>query len=318
MRHLRNLGSQFSISLPPDEEGFIGRECPVAECEGYFKVQPGTGLKGENLPCHCPYCGQGTDSNNFLTKAQVEYAKSVVMREVTGALLKDLKSLEFNHRPKGAFGIGISMKVTGKPSAIRHYRESRLETEVVCDRCTLRYTIYGVFGFCPDCGVHNSSQILNKNLELVRKLLEVAETQESQVAQHLIENALEDCVSAFDGFGRETCRAFAAKAVKPSKAAEIRFQNIGGARDKVREQFGVDFAATVPPDEWKQIQNAFQKRHLLAHRMGVIDENYLTATGVAPSMFGRKVSIDATEVRDLSAALKVLGGKLFTLLEVKK
>ena len=37
MRHLRNLGSQFSISLPPDEEGLIGRECPLRECEGYFK-----------------------------------------------------------------------------------------------------------------------------------------------------------------------------------------------------------------------------------------------------------------------------------------
>jgi hypothetical protein len=222
MRHLRNLGSQFSISLPPDEEGFIGRECPAAECEGYFKLQPGTGLKGENLPCHCPYCGHGACSDQFRTKAQVEYAKSIVMRQVTGALLKDLKSLEFNHRPRGAFGIGISMKISGKPVAIRYYQEPKLETEVVCDGCTLRYTIYGVFGYCPDCAVYNSLQILNKNLELVEKLLAVAETQEPPVAQHLIENALEDCVSAFDGFGRETCRVFAPKAVKPEKVSEHR------------------------------------------------------------------------------------------------
>jgi hypothetical protein len=109
------------------------------------------------------------------------------------------------------------MKATGKPTALRHYRESKLENEVVCDRCTLRYTIYGVFGFCPDCAVHNSLQILNKNLELVQKIMAVAETQEPPVAQHLLENALEDCVSAFDGFGRETCRVFASKAVKPEK-----------------------------------------------------------------------------------------------------
>ena len=108
--------------------------------------------------------------DKFFTKAQVEYAKSVVMREVTGALLKDLKTLEFNYRPRGAFGIGISMKVTGQPTAIRRYREPKLETEVVCEKCTLHYTIYGVFGFCPDCAVHNSLQILNKNLELVQKL----------------------------------------------------------------------------------------------------------------------------------------------------
>jgi hypothetical protein len=318
MRHLRNLGSQFSISLPPDKEGFIGLECPVAECKGYFKLQPGTGLKGEKLPCHCPYCGHGAGSDKFFTKAQVEYAKSVVMRQVTGALLKDLKSLEFNHRPRGAFGIGISMKVSGKPTALRHYRESKLETEVVCDRCTLRYTIYGVFGFCPDCAVHNSHQILNKNLELVEKLLAVAETQEPPLAQHLIENALEDCVSAFDGFGRETCRVFAPKAVKPEKAAEIRFQNIAAARERVREQFSVDFAATAEPSDWKHILRAFQKRHLLAHKMGVMDEDYLSATGDSPSLLGRKVSIAAVEVRELVVRLQGVGANLFSLLEGKQ
>jgi hypothetical protein len=315
MKHLRNVSSQFSISLPPDEEGFIGRECPVAECEGYFKLQPGTGLKGENLPCHCPYCGQGAGVDQFFTKAQVEYAKSVVMREFTGALLKDLKSLEFNHRPKGAFGIGISMKVTGHPTAVRHYRESELETEVVCDRCTLRYTIYGVFGFCPDCAVHNSLQILNKNLELVQRLLAVADAQEAQVTQHLIENALEDCVSAFDGFGRETCRVFAPKAVTPEKAAQIRFQNIAAARDRVREQISVDFAAIAAPADWTHVLRAFQKRHLLAHKMGVVDEDYLSATGDSPTLLGRKVSIAATEVRALVAELQCLGAELFRCLE---
>jgi hypothetical protein len=239
------------------------------------------------------------------------------MHQVTGALLKDLKSLERNHRPKDAFEIDISIKVSGKPTAMRHYRESKLETEVVCERCTLRYTIYGVFGFCPDCAVHNSRQILNKNLELVEKLLEVSETQETPVAQHLIENALEDCVSAFDGFGRETCRVFAPKAVKPEKAAEIRFQNIAAARDRVREEFRVDFAATAAPSDWKHIVRAFQKRHLLAHKIGVVDEDYLSATGDSSSLLGRKVSIQAPEVRELSGRLQELGRELFTLLEAK-
>ena len=132
----------------------------MPECESYFKIQPDTGLKGENLPRHCPYCGHAAGPDKFFTKAQVEYAQSVALNQVTGALLKDLKSLEFNYRPHVAFGIGISMKVSGQPTPIRHYREKQLETEVVCEQCVLRYMIYGVFGFCPDCGVHNSLQIL--------------------------------------------------------------------------------------------------------------------------------------------------------------
>jgi ribosomal protein L17 len=57
MSHLSRLGSQLSIPIPRDADGTIGRECPVPECESYFKIQPGTGLKGSDLPCYCPYCG---------------------------------------------------------------------------------------------------------------------------------------------------------------------------------------------------------------------------------------------------------------------
>ena len=53
--HLQPLESRVSVTLEPDEKGVTGRECP--SCEQYFKIQFGTGLKGDGLPCHCPYCG---------------------------------------------------------------------------------------------------------------------------------------------------------------------------------------------------------------------------------------------------------------------
>ena len=97
-------------------------------------------------------------------------ARSVAIRKITDAVHADLKSLEFEHKPRGIFGIGVSMKVSrSAPQPIRYYRERELETHVVCDHCTLRYAIYGVFAWCPDCGVHNSLQILTKNLELAAK-----------------------------------------------------------------------------------------------------------------------------------------------------
>ena len=185
MKHLNRIPSQFSISIPEDENGMIGRECPESTCEGYFKIQLGTGLKGENLPCHCPYCGHNAGQDKFFTKAQIEYIESVALNKVSDALLKDLKSMEFDHKPQGGFGIGISMKVSGRATPIRYYREENLETEVVCDKCTLRYMIYGVFGFCPDCSIHNSLQILEKNFELIEKLVTLAKTQDASVSQQL-------------------------------------------------------------------------------------------------------------------------------------
>jgi hypothetical protein len=133
MSNIGRLPSQFNISIPRDEDGLIGRECPVKECEGYFKIQPGTGLiKGENLPCHCPYCGHSAGQKSFFTKAQIDYAKSIVINQVTGALLKDLKALEFNHRPSGGFGIGISMKVEGCSHPIPAFWEKTARCPASC------------------------------------------------------------------------------------------------------------------------------------------------------------------------------------------
>lgn len=95
---------------------------------------------------------------------------------------------------------------------------------------------YG-FGWCPDCGVHNSMQILIKNLELARKELLLATTTDSELANHLIGDALENAVSAFDGFGRELCRR---------RAIEIRFQSLNVARRKVQDAFGPATAENGP------------------------------------------------------------------------
>src|SRR5258708_21144364 len=202
MNHLRNLGNQFNIPIRRDKDGYVGRECPIEECLGYFKITPGTGARGP-APCFCPYCGSSGKSNTFFTREQIEYARSVVIGQVMEAVHADLKSLEFDHKPRGAFGIGISMKVQPFiPRPIRCYRAKQLETEGICHNCTLRYAIYGVFGWCPDCGVHNSLQILTKNLDFAKKELTLAESAERDLADHLVGDALENVFSAFDVFGR--------------------------------------------------------------------------------------------------------------------
>jgi hypothetical protein len=301
------------VPISTDAEGYLGRECPNKDCLGYFKITPGPGLKGE-AHCHCPYCGFTAHHRGFFTREQIEYATSVAFHRITDAFLRDLKTLEFDHPPRGTFGIGISMKVEGEPTPIRDYRENRLETEVVCDRCTLRYAIYGVFAFCPDCGVHNSLQILNKNLELYEKLLGLARQTEPAVAEHLTGNALEDAVSAFDGFGRETCRVRASSATTPAKAENVSFQNLAGAKKRVQELFGSNLSAALTPDEWDFACRCFQKRHLLAHGMGVVDEAYIQATQDPTAVVGRKVAIRPDEVLSLVGLLRKMGAHLLTRL----
>ena len=77
--------------------------------------------------------------------------------------------------------------------------------------------IYGVFGFCPDCGNHNSIIILRKNLELIEKILAFAGNDKSELAQMLIADALENCISVFDGFGRKILWSIRLKIYEVSK-----------------------------------------------------------------------------------------------------
>jgi hypothetical protein len=297
MRYLGNLGGHFSVPLPPDKEGYIGRECP--NCQGYFKAVPGTGLKNATN-CHCPYCGHIAHQSRFTTRDQIEYAKSVAIRRITDAITAELKGLEFDVKPSGAFGIRVSIKVQpGQPHPIRWYREKALETHIECPNCTLRYAVFGVFAFCPDCGQHNSLFILHKNLEIVGKMLDMASSVEGELAQRLIENALEDCVSSFDAFAREVCRIKAQLSVNSDEALKISFQNLTGARQKVRALFKLDLASGLEEYEWKAAIRAFHKRHLLAHKMGVVDEEYVLKSGDASAVVGHKVRISSDEVRQL-------------------
>jgi hypothetical protein len=307
--NLRRLGDRLMIPIPRDDEGMLGRECPQDTCLGYFKIKPGTGLTGDNLPCHCPYCGHVDGPDRFWTRDQIEYAKSIALRKITDAFRADLKRLEFDHKPQGAFGIGMSLKLQpGTPIPLHQYREKQLETQLTCEGCSLQYAIYGVFGFCPDCGQHNSLQILRVNLELARKELSLAATQQDPaLAAHLVEDALENCVSAFDGYAREACRVRASKATDPEKAASVSFQHLPRAADRVRTLFGIRLDSTVTPADWADARLAFSRRHLLAHKAGVIDQQYLDQTGEPHELLGRRIQVAPADVEHLIDVVLAIG-----------
>jgi hypothetical protein len=150
--------------------------------------------------------------------------------------------------------------------------------------------------------VHNSVQILSKNLELARKELALAGSAEKELAEHLIGDALENVVSAFDGFGREICLR---------KGTEIRFQSLPGARRNVQQQFGFDFGDALTPEQWEYVCRVFQKRHLLAHKMGVIDEDYVQKANDPGAIAGRKIRVSHEEVLSSIDLVDGLGRRLF-------
>lgn len=209
----------------------------------------------------------------------------------------------------------LPIQTLSGPRNNRHYREQRLETDVVCDRCTLCYAVFGLFAYCPDCGVHNSLQVLERNLALVEKQLALASSLENDdLRRHLVEDAIENCVSSFDGFARETCRVRAARSNNPEKASDLSFQNLARAAKAISDLFGIDLPAAVGSESWKAAELAFFKRHVIAHRSGIVDDKYKLTSGDATAIVGRRVSITSAEVAAAAATIGSLGAALVRLL----
>ena len=80
----------------------------------------------------------------------------------------------------------------------------------------------------------------------------------------------------------------------------------------MQDKFGFDFADTLRLDEWDTACRVFQKRHILAHRMGVIDEDYLQKANDAGAILGRRIALSQVEVETSISIVESMGRRLFT------
>lgn len=287
--------------LPRDSDGFIDRQCTGKECSKLFKVRPGTGLDG-NQEGFCPYCGHKDDLHSFVTTGQRSFAINNAKHQVRKAFQQDLKDI---------FGRNRSVTLKLSSNFPPRYGHRELETKIVCPSCDLQYAIYGKFAFCPDCGKHNCAQMLEANLDIVRRQLKLAEaSDDSELAQHMIENSLEDAVSAFDGFGRELVRLCAARKSLGTRADGFSMQSLILADQKLQKLFAVSLAAQFEGESFAFSSRMFQVRHLVAHKMGVIDEEYVRKASDPTATVGRKVQVRSEDVHLLVSVLAEAALKL--------
>jgi len=193
----------ISVSLPTDDRGMIGHECP--SCEQYFKLKPGTGLPVED--CRCPYCEHLDESGSFATRDQLEYAKSVALNEITRSVIAPMMrrwGRELERSTRNSF-IKLSVRYDHRPIPVSIYQERQLETDVTCSRCSPEFAIYGVFATCPDCGKPNALDVFHGSIEVSRRRHKLLDTidDDGTLRAALLEDALSAGVSSFDALSPE-------------------------------------------------------------------------------------------------------------------
>jgi len=298
-----------NINIQPDENGFIGRECP--KCKMYFKVKPGTGLK--NNYHICPYCDYKGPNNEFFTKEQIEYAKSAAIKKVLDPIFdnfyKNLKKIET--KTKGGF-IQIKVTTSGNKLRIKKYQEKILETSVKCDNCGCVFSIYGVFSNCPDCGKLNVKAIFDASIEVSNSILKLSQQNVNKLKEELMKTALLGAVSAFDAYGKEIRKKYSSKF--PSKPKNL-FQNFNELDRALKKSFGKCIKDYLSPGDADFLFKMFQVRHIYEHYSGVIDDDFVKKIPQFKTQKGRKYILDKKECELFLDKIQELANKIYS--EVK-
>lgn len=310
------MSTEITVTLEPDDQGMIGRQCPRDECGLYFKIRLGTGRDTESI--RCPYCREEGGPSSFFTQDQLNYAISVAARDIVEPMVQGFKrNIERMNRRQSGGLLQLKFSVDYKPISIHRYVEHQLETEVTCDSCSLEFSVYGVFASCPCCGQLNALKVVLSSLETAKRKLALSEEHslDEALRQDFVRDALTGSVAAFDAFGK------AVASNQPTLFPVTRrnlFQNIEALSDHLRSLGEPTLETIIGVPAWEDIKWFFQARHIYVHNAGVVDERFVARQTALADMKGRVLPLDperlAQNIDVLGAICRGLGNR-FTAIE---
>lgn len=320
-RELKQMDrTKVSIPIESDEDGFVDRECPDEECMFLFKVHEEDwerNFKDESV--FCPMCGNESTSDTFWTTEQVNNAEKQSVEYIQGKIHKAMKddTRSFNSRQsKGGF-ISINMTVKGHASQkliMPLPSQEIFEQKIKCEKCESRYSVIGSAFFCPCCG-HNSveqtfNNTINKiessinNISTIRKALnEISKDQSENTCKTLIEKCLLDSVVAFQRY----CDIMYSKHKNSrSKIPFNAFQKLDVGGELWQALFNESYKDWLTDTEFKRLNILFQRRHLLQHTEGIVDEKYIAKSSDKKYKSGQRIVVKERDAIELVNYIKTL------------
>jgi len=314
----------FSIEIPEDDYGMVARECTDAHCSpGYFKVKLGTGILEDHNEAFCPYCHKSSDPSDYLTEAQLEYARSIAIQKVQKDLDKIIKKsfgLGTSGRKKYGGGL-LSVELKYKPSRLNpipRLYEEELRRNLVCPSCTLEHSVFGLASWCPDCGEDIFLIHVQEEFDVIKKIIGEVDNRRkllgARIAAKDIENSLEDTVSIFEAVLKHLTKRKLIELGKDeteinqilSNKIRNSFQSISRSKEKFKEYFDFSLFDNIDKEEVEFISEAFEKRHPITHNLGVMDKKYLQRVA-SGELEGRELKLSEDEVLEaINIAYKVL------------
>lgn len=222
-----------------------------------------------------------------------------IQRIIIGPEIKKLSRV-METASRGSF---IRMKLDYRPAwiPISHYEEKEVQTNVTCDHCGLDFAIFGVFATCPDCGRLNALRVFTESLRAVIKRLALLDTPHgAELAEEILDDALDGAVSAFDGVGKEIARRYPHMlALRPRNL----FQNLPALGIALEDAIGSNLQEILGKEQHDFLVRMFNVRHIYEHNMGVIDDDFIRRVPRAAHLIGQKYELRRAEVEEFLEAI---------------
>ena len=286
-----------SAFLVSDREGYFGRNCP--RCKSYFRT------KNPREIIQCPYCACRGSNAAFTTPNQLEFIDKI--RESYLAVFQSKQSAT----------IDLDKIAAELPSnrPTWAYSEERQQSRFECPKCETKYDILGEYAGCPTCGKRNALQVFERSIGEVEQRLEKAEAELKDRQEREVEwEKLSRCISDFEAMARDIQGQLLLLPSTPRRRKELQslsFQNILKADECLDRWFGFDVLSRFPEADKCFLNRMFNRRHILTHNGGRVDQEYLNNTGDSTVRLNQKIVVRSKEIRRLLPLLRTCAQNLF-------
>src|SRR6266566_2219779 len=316
IRELKKMegGSQLSISIPIDNDGYFDRRCPSEACQADFKVlMEDWKHKVSDDQVFCPICREKAKATEWNTPEQLEYIRQAGVNHIQGIIGQALSqdAIDFNRsQSPGFINISMSYKPGAPTLLVPISAAEELRQKFTCEQCGCRYSTLGAAFFCPACGHNSAESTFSQTIEAVQKSLaalpairqavqEAADADAARnTAREILENSMGRLVGAFQRLAEALFdRTPAATTTRRRKNV---FQNLTEGSALWRAATGKGYEDLLTSAEMADLVRLFQQRHLLAHREGIVDQDYITRSGDTTYAVGQRLVIRDSAVNRLA------------------
>jgi hypothetical protein len=302
---------RFEVSMPVDEQGFFGRQCPG--CRLMFRIDADAfKAMADDAEMWCVYCGHCEGLGEFITQQQLDRATSVVgdwgLQHVRRELDAALSGLA-RPAPRSGWGIGVEVHVDRSPFYPRPLpgiSEEQLIRVRTCAACAVRYAVFGEHRFCPACGPLPAITVATDALDAEMTRLDVLISLPLAVAGLLREQggvtrSLVDTVKNLATIV-EVLAGAVFRAAVPTSATLLQgkgniFQRLDDTADLFMTAGYPDVRAAVGPVVWQRLLEVWAARHVFTHNDGLIDAKYLTRVPASRLPVGQRLTVSEALVR---------------------